>query len=176
MCIDLGHGLTKSAEKRYVYNRTGATLTKGMLVMADIEMSDGDCDSIVPGEDGYNMINVIACTDAKALKGHPIYCCAETIENDKQGWVYVKSCFDPIDVQATADANATTNVDAGDALGLVVANNADGVEAYAAAGAIASGRILGLAFEDAHATVDGNIKALFWGGDPSLGWIPDTDT
>ncbi len=163
------------------WNRCGSTIYKGQVVMADVASSETETDSTVQGDEGYALGNVIDQTDANMNLGHPLYVCLDdSIADNKPGKFVV---WGQCEVATLADNVSTTDVDAGDPLGMV---NSEGDRAVQAARTTDGGgdRRLGLALEDAIAdtangvsglgnaagTVNASLETCLWtGGAPGYG-------
>lgn len=169
------------------WNRTGRTIYKGMIVMLDWAAAQAESTSIQPGGEGASIYgNVTIPTQTEIDAGYPLFVCkSDSIADNELGtFVLEGNC----EVAIFDDDVSTTDVDADEALCILVSDNG-GVGGYAAqAWATSAGgaRRLGIAFEDAAASEataaravlgftdgSGTVSHLrycyWWGGNPGIG-------
>ena len=161
------------------YNRTGTTIYKGQVVMADIAQSATECDSTDQGDDGYVLGNVIDQTDAKMLLGHPMYVClSDSVADNEVGRFMV---WGQCKVYMLDDDVSTTDIDIGEPITVL---NSEGERAVQAPiqNASSNSRYLGIALQAAAANggvdrgkadgtdCDATLKWCLWtGGMPTFG-------
>lgn len=172
------------------YNRTGATVLKGQLAMADILKTQSETSGSAPhtGNPNGAFFNLGPITQACDTEGQPCYVLDDIscADNALGRWVKCGEC----EMAICDDDVSTTDVDTGDRVSVLVSQAASpgggalttgggNAQAWVTGGA----RTLGLALEDAAAdstttarTVDASSHlrwVIFWGGVAGLG---TTDT
>lgn len=149
--INMGAGYPMETQRFRFFNRTGATLYKGQFAMMDFlrtqtsyttrigtSKGEGDCpfDNLTPVTQlGYNAgYGIVICED-------------DQIANNEAGWCVIMSP----DVQAhILDSDvATTDVDIGDAVAILVSESATAAQGWATS---TTPRAIGIAHEDDAAT------------------------
>lgn len=146
------------------YNRSGATRSKGDVLMFDMLQSAAETTSVEQGATGSVFENLVLPTTAGVDAGFGcVVLLDETCEDNARGqWCSFGYC----DVRAKDDDVATTNVDGGD--NITVLNGDHDVEAVAT-----GDPKMGLALQDAAAAgSDGDsslIRAIWWGGKHGVG-------
>lgn len=170
------------------YNRTGATVLKGQVAMADVLGTQAETSGSAPHtgnpNGAYNNLGPIV--QAADTEGQPCYVCADNsiADNALGRWVKCGEC----EIAVCDDDISTTDVDKGDRISILVSQAAAGgalttgggeVQAWVTGGA----RTLGLALEDAAAdstttartvTASAHLRwCIFWGGVAGMG---TTDT
>lgn len=157
-------------ETARVFNRTGATIAKGSIVMMDMAFSATETDSIEIGNVGHPTANVVACTQTGVDLGYPLVVALEAFDDNKAGTV-VRTGF--VKVLCLDDDAATTDADRGDGIGLLVSESAIAAQGVATT----DHRLLGLWQEDAEASGsagDAALKEAYWvGGLPVVGYSRD---
>lgn len=145
------------------FNRTGATVAKGVPLMSDILKSATETTEFDNASEAGVLGNLIVPTQTLVNQGTMLVLPEESIADDELGWCLI--CGANVDINVTDDAAATTNARAGAEVSMVIANSAVSVE-----GAASGARVLGQLYEDAHATVTGLKKGIWWGGCLGAGW------
>jgi hypothetical protein len=169
------------------YNRSGATVQKGQVCMADILNTQSETSGSPPytGNPNGAYFNLGPIVQATDTEGQPCYVAAETIADNALGkWVKCGEC----EVAICDDDVSTTDVDKGDRISVLVSQAAGGgalttggaeIQAWVTGGA----RTLGIALEDAAAdsttaartvSATAHLRWCIWtGGIPLFG---STDT
>ena len=173
--------------KGQFYNRTGRVLYKGMIAMIDWAAAQAESTDIQPGGEGASIYgNVTVPTQTEIDAGYPLVVCeSDSVADNALGNFILKgNC----EVAIFDDDVSTTDIDADEALCILVSDNS-GVGGYAAqAWATSAGgaRRLGISFEDAAASEATTARAVtgfndgsgtvshlrycyWWGGEPGLG-------
>lgn len=154
-------------------NRTGATLYRGELAMLDFENTSTAATALTPGEASV-FATLTPVVQAEFDEGFPVVVAAENIANGAKGRCYVCGV---IQVAVCDDDASTTDVDVGDAISMLVTDNALSAVAYLTS---TSFRKIGIALETAAASGgslaggEATLKTcLFWGGIPGAGVSDD---
>lgn len=128
--------------------------------MCDMAGADAASTTIPPGASTSRYANVISPTTAGIEAGFPhVVCMDDSVADDAE---FTGCVWGLIPMLAYNDASSTTDVDAGDPIGVLNA------QAFPEA-AVANARIFGIWHEDAHATLNQLKQAFWWGGVPGLG-------
>lgn len=147
------------------FNRTGATLKKGHIVMLDVLKTATETTSVVVGDEAGIYANVVAPATA-GLAFFPMYVVGDDeIEDNKKGYLIASG---PVEFMGRDDDAATTDIDAGD--GVSVLNGQIALDA-----STTGNRVLGIALADAAAsgsTGDASlIPGMWWGGAWGAGFV-----
>ncbi len=154
------------------FNRTGATLEPGQVAMLDLLGTQTETTNNIPGDSASGFANLTPVTQAGANAGFPIVVADVQIADGAKGRCLVAGIRE---VAVLDDDVSTTNVDIGDAIGILVSESAVAVQASATDDL----RVLGIALEDAAATsadadrlIDASShrrRCLWTGGIPCVG-------
>ena len=151
-------GDIEGVEAILAYNRSGATRTKGQILMLDVLGTATETTSIVVGDEASVYSNLTTPATA-GLALFPMYVLLDESCEDNTLGLWLASGV--AEISTRDDDVATTDVDRGDGIGIL--------NAQVSAEASASGnRVLGIYLEDAAASGsagDAALKqALWWGG------------
>lgn len=176
--IGLGDWLGKAVTT--FYNRTGATVLRGQVVMCDILQTQGETTTFkVEGVETDVLANLTTVTQAACEAGQPLVVCIDdSVVDNAVGRFLI---FGRVEVGICDDDVSTTDIDRGDPIAMLVSESAVYPQAFATGAAAI--RCLGMALEDAAASssdtdrkidVNGHLRWCIWmGGIPCFGF---TDT
>lgn len=161
-----------ASEYAWCFNRTGAALVAGQVVMLDFARTQTETTNSTPGSESSSMANVTPCTQAGVDAGFPVYVADEAIADNALGRFLIKGIRE---VAVLDDDVSTTDIDIGDPVAILVSESAVAVQAKAAA----DHRQLGIALEDAAADstntdraidASSHLRRILWtGGEPVNG-------
>lgn len=151
-------GDIEAQEAILAYNRSGATRTRGQILMLDILGTQAETTSITVGSEASVYANLTTPATA-GLALFPMYVLLDESCADNEKGLWLSS--GPAQISCRDDDVATTDADRGDGVSIL--------NAQVSAEASATGnRVLGVWLEDAAATGSSGSaalkSALWWGG------------
>jgi hypothetical protein len=149
---------------KMVWNRTGITLKKGMIVMLDFTRTQAESTSFIPGASGNVFSNATIPTQPGIDQGYPLVI-VESDSADDNTLMKVCLCSPNVECCVLNDDTSTTDVDEGDSLVVLVTEGTYMVQAWVT-GAPANGeapRRVGIAHEDAAADATTAARAVLVG-------------
>lgn len=147
------------------WNRTGSTITRGLVAMCDITATQGETTTFkVDGVETDVLANLTGVTQAGCDAGQPIVVCIDdSVADNTLGRFLI---FGRIEVSNLADGSSTTDTTKGGRVSILVSESATSVQGWATSAT--GGRTLGLALEASGASTA--LKWVLWmGGIPAFG-------